>query len=197
MRHAAVGVLLLASISLGPASCQSSDEPEMAAEVATPTPSTHNATIGAKSMAIADGEVYLGGQPTQADLIAAVHYPGVRSVLDLRRESENRGFNEVGALGELEVAYECVPFGGPDELTDEVLDQSLAVIRTAPRPLVVHCASGNRVGAVWMAYRMLDDGYSHEQALAEARQAGLRNEEFIPVVVDYVARRRPARAPGK
>jgi len=70
------------------------------------------------------------------------------------------------------------------------------VIKDAPRPLVVHCASGNRVGAVWMALRMLNDGYTEAAALSEARQVGLRDDAFIPIVIDYVQRRRAESRPG-
>ncbi len=193
MRHVLVECVLLAVAAASLVGCETtSASRERADAAAAANHGVQSASLGAHDMALADGKVYLGGQPSRADLAAAARYPGIESVLDLRRESENRGFDEAAELDRLDIEYENVPVGGPDQLTDEALDESLRIIRTSEKPLLVHCASGNRVGAVWMAWRMLEDGYTAERAEAEARLAGLRNDEFIPVVLDYVQRRRAA-----
>ncbi len=190
MRVFSVCIVLLLAAALTLVACQFTNG-EPSAEATSGMHQVQAATLGAQPMTLADKNVYLGAQPTRADFAAAARYPGIRTVLDLRRESENRGFDEARQLNELDVEYQNVPCGGPEQLTDEVLDRSLHVIETGQRPLLVHCASGNRVGAVWMAWRMLKNGYSEERALAEAREVGLRNDGFIPVVLDYVQRHRP------
>jgi len=37
---------------------------------------------------------------------------------------------------------------------------------------VFHCRSATRVGLIWMLYRMVQQGWSREQAEAELRAAG-------------------------
>lgn len=181
-------VLLLAA-ALIPCSCRTAQD-DAEAKAAAMTHQVQPSHLGAMHMTLADGDVYLGGQPSRADLTAGARYPGIRTVLSLRRDAESKGFDESATLSDLGVTYQNVPFGSPDQLTDQVFSESLNVIKDAPRPLVVHCASGNRVGAIWMAHRMLNNGYTEAAALSEARQVGLRNDEFIPVVLDYVQRRR-------
>ncbi len=195
MRHQLSGSVLLLTAALVPCSCRTAPD-EAAVKAAAMTHQAQPSHVGSVPMTLADGEVYLGGQPSRADLAAAALYPGIRSVLNLRHDVEPKGFDEAAALSDLGVAYENVPFGSPDQLTDQVFDESLNVIEEAPRPLLVHCASGNRVGAIWMAHRMLNDAYTEQAALSEARQVGLRNDEFIPIVIDYVQRRRAERGPG-
>lgn len=190
MRHTLSGSVLLLIAALLPCACQTAQD-EAAAKAATPH-QVQPSNLGTMHMTLADGDVYLGAQPTQADLAAAARYPGIKSVLNLRREGELKSFDEAATLNDLGVAYENVPVGGPDQLTDQALDESINSIEHAPRPLLLHCASGNRAGAIWMAYRMLADGYSQDRALEEARQVGLHSDGFIPVVVDYVNRRQAA-----
>ena len=88
------------------------------------------------------------------------------------------------------MAYANPGFQGPDQLTDTVLDESLALLRDADRPLLMHCASANRTGAVWLAHRVLDGGLSVDQALIEARTVGLRSPAYEARVLEYVTRHR-------
>lgn len=74
-------------------------------------------------------------------------------------------------------------------MTDEVLDRARAELKAAPRPILMHCASANRVGAVWLPYRVLDGGLSWDDAVAEAKVVGLRSAELEAKARDYVERR--------
>jgi protein tyrosine phosphatase (PTP) superfamily phosphohydrolase (DUF442 family) len=135
------------------------------------------------------GVVWLAGQPSPEDFALAKER-GVRTVLNLRHESEIRGFEEPLVVTELGMRYVSLPWNGPDELTDDVFDRARAVLDTAERPLLLHCGSANRVGAVWIPWRVLDCGLSVEDALAEARTIGLRTPEYQQKALEYVARRR-------
>ena len=55
---------------------------------------------------------------------------------------------------------------------------------------MLHCASGNRVGAVWLAYRVLDEGLEPGAALEEARTIGLRSAGYEERALEYVRARR-------
>jgi protein tyrosine phosphatase (PTP) superfamily phosphohydrolase (DUF442 family) len=83
-----------------------------------------------------------------------------------------------------------IPWNGPGELSDEIFDAARDQLRGAARPLFLHCGSGNRVGAVWIPYRVLDQGVELEAAVAEAKVVGLKTPEFEAKARDYVARRR-------
>ena len=56
--------------------------------------------------------------------------------------------------------------------------------------MLIHCTAAIRVGAFWMARRIVRDGLSYDAALEEARRVGLQNaphlEEFVK---GYVAAR--------
>ena len=54
--------------------------------------------------------------------------------------------------------------------------------------MLVHCFSAGRVGATWLAHRVLDDGLTVEAAVAEAKTIGLKKEDFIAKATDYVQR---------
>jgi len=134
------------------------------------------------------GGVFLASQPGPEDF-AAVKACGVRTVINLRRDSELRDFDEKQAVETQGMTYISLPFGSPAEMTDEVLDRARAELKAAPRPILMHCASANRVGAVWLPYRVLDGGLSWDDAVAEAKVVGLRSAELEAKARDYVERR--------
>jgi protein tyrosine phosphatase (PTP) superfamily phosphohydrolase (DUF442 family) len=61
-------------------------------------------------------------------------------------------------------------------------------LKTVERPLLFHCASANRVGALWLPYRVLDNGITYDAALAEAKQVGLRAPGMETKAKDYIER---------
>ena len=74
--------------------------------------------------------------------------------------------------------------GSTSTLSQNVAQRSVAVlpflaqggalaIEDAQTPVLVHCASGNRVGALWTTYR-LSKGINSEIAFEEGRAAGMR-----------------------
>ena len=120
------------------------------------------------------GGILVAGQPTAADL-ALARDKGIHRVINLRHASEPAGFDEPAEAARLGLEYISLPWSGPDELTDSVFDEVRQLLRESPRPLLFHCASGNRVAAVWLPWRVLDEGADWDSALAEARQLGLRS----------------------
>lgn len=81
--------------------------------------------------------------------------------------------------------YYSAPFGRPHTLSPEKLDRARRLLREAPRPLLLHCASADRVGAVWLAWRVMDTGATWAQAMKEARTVGLRTDGYIRAVKAY------------
>ena len=85
--------------------------------------------------------------------------------------------------------YHNPAVAGVDGLTDELLDEVRDLLRTAERPILLHCASANRVGAVWLAHRVLDGGISMDDALAEAKTVGLKSPALEQRARQYIANR--------
>ena len=135
-------------------------------------------------------DIRIAGQPSAAEL-AAADAAGVRTVINLRRPDEPAGYDEAAEARRLGLEYKTLPFG-PAELNDAIFDEARALLRSAQKPVLFHCASGNRAAAVWLPWRVLDDGASYEHALAEAKQSGLRSPEFEQKARDYIERHRRA-----
>ena len=71
---------------------------------------------------------------------------------------------------------------------EESLDNFLkAVSDRSNQPVYIHCASANRVGAVWMIKRALQDGWPVEKAQQEAEAIGLSNAGLKAFAAEYIA----------
>jgi uncharacterized protein (TIGR01244 family) len=149
------------------------------------------AELGATAPVHSVGNVYLAGQPSQDDL-AELAARGIRTVVTLRKPEE-LDWDEEAAVEAAGMDFVAVPFDGHEELTDDVFEQVRQVLaENADEPLVLHCGRANRVGAVWMVHRVLDDGLGIEAALEEAQAIGLRTPEYIEKAKDYIRREQGA-----
>lgn len=145
-------------------------------------------TCGTIKQIHAVDDLYLASQPSAEDY-KALKDLGIKTVIDLRLEQENRGFNEKETIESLGMAYVALPWNGADQLTDEKLDTMRKLLREAERPLLMKCGSSNRVGAGWLAYRVLDQGVAVETALAEAKVVGMRTPAFETITLAYIKAR--------
>ncbi len=134
-------------------------------------------------------DIYLAGQPTAEDF-QEFKKRGVKSVLNLRTKDE-MDFDEAKTLKNLGLEYHHIPIASPDSLTDENFDKLRKLLNEKEqRPLVLHCASANRVGAVWLAHRVLDGGLTYEAALAEAKTVGLKAPAMEAKAKEYIAKQK-------
>ena len=124
-----------------------------------------------------------GGQPDAHDL-AALRAQGVRTVIDLRGTGEDRGFDEAAEAARLGMAYVALPVAGKDEVTPARADALQALLDRHGDGVLVHCASGNRAGAL-LALAAARSGMPADDALAFGRKAGLTSLE--PVVAAQLA----------
>jgi uncharacterized protein (TIGR01244 family) len=137
------------------------------------------------------GHVFLAGQPSEQDF-SAIAERGVKTIVTLRKPEE-LDWNEEAAVRNAGMEFVAIPFGGPDELTDDVFRRVLETLREhGDEPLVLHCGRANRVGAVWMVHRVLEDGLGVDEALAEATEAGLRTPEYAEKAQDFIRRAQAA-----
>jgi protein tyrosine phosphatase (PTP) superfamily phosphohydrolase (DUF442 family) len=131
--------------------------------------------------------VLTGGQPSAANL-QRLRAAGGAMVLDLCDPMEPRSFDEAALVRGLGMKYVNVPVG-TGTLTDQTIDRILAVLRQAGEELVlVHCASGNRVGGALIPFFMLDQGWEEEDAVDQAMRVGLRSAELLHWGIDYTRR---------
>jgi protein tyrosine/serine phosphatase len=56
-------------------------------------------------------------------------------------------------------------------------------------PMLINCASANRVGAFMMIFRVLEQGWPEDKALEEAVKIGLRGDELKKFTRNYIAQR--------
>ena len=134
------------------------------------------------------GDLYLAGAPTPGD------YPllkdlGIMTVLNIRHDKETPDVDDAALVEAQGMTYVHLPWSGAAELTDEKLDAMREVLRDAERPILFHCGSANRVGAGYLAYRVLDEGVDVDTALAEAKTFGLRTAAYELIALDYIERR--------
>ena len=132
-------------------------------------------------------DIYLAGQPSIEDF-AEFKKRGVKSVLNVRMKEE-QDFDEAKTIKSLGLEYHHIPVAGPDALTDENFDKIRKLLNTKEeRPLLFHCASANRVGAVWLAHRVLDGGLTYDAALAEAKTVGLKAPALEAKAKEYIGK---------
>jgi uncharacterized protein (TIGR01244 family) len=133
------------------------------------------------------GGVFLASQPKPDDF-AQAKKGGVKTVINLRHAKEIKDFDEKQVVEAEGLTYIALPWNGPDELTDDIFDKSRELLKTAQRPILLHCAAANRVGAVWLPHRVLDGGLSWDAALAEAKIVGLKSADYEAKAKDYIQR---------
>jgi uncharacterized protein (TIGR01244 family) len=178
--------------STGPSPSETTNAGAVAPESAVTTPAELcEAQLGAAEPVHSVGNIYLAGQPQQHELDELAER-GIKTVVSLRKPEE-LDWDEKAAVEATGMQYVAIPFDGPEELTDEVFDRVRDVLgEKRDEPLVLHCGRANRVGAVWMVHRVLNDGVGIDQALEEAKTAGLRTPEYIDKAQDYIRRAQSA-----
>lgn len=121
-----------------------------------------------------DAGLYRGAQPGKGGLerLAAL---GVKTVINLR-DDDRRAADEEREARALGMRYFNVPISRAGRPSEERIRELFEIV-DAPgnQPVFVHCKRGaDRTGAFVAAYRITHDGWTGEQALAEAEAFGMR-----------------------
>ena len=116
-----------------------------------------------------------GGQPeaTTWEQLAA---RGVTTVINLRPRAELGARDEAAEVLAAGLAYREITVAGAHELTEAKARELWTQLEGAQGGVLVHCASGNRVGAL-LALGAATAGVAPEQALQFGRSAGLTGLE--------------------
>lgn len=120
---------------------------------------------------------YAGGY-VSPEALEQVRAQGITHVIDMLPNNEHGGFDEAGMAAELGLFYAHLPIQGGYDMTREnaqALDRLLSEAGDAP--VLVHCMSGNRVGALFALRAAWVQGLPAAEALQVGRRYGLTKME--------------------
>ena len=117
--------------------------------------------------------VYTSGQPSEEGF-SKLSSMGIKTVINVLPENQCVP-NEGELVRANNMTYRSVPFH-LSGFKKHTMEHFAEVLKRADKPVLIHCATGNHVGGLWFAYRLLEQNIPLEQALAEARKIGMRPE---------------------
>jgi uncharacterized protein (TIGR01244 family) len=159
--------------------------------VATATAQQKTTRPGISNFTRVDAVVACGGA-TETSALEGLKADGVKTVINLRQATEKgANIDENRARAEaLGLKYIHIPFNGAAPET-KTFDAFLAsVADTSNQPVYIHCASAQRVGAVWLAKRVLQDGWPVDKASEEAKLIGLTSAPLQQFALKYIEERK-------
>lgn len=131
-----------------------------------------------------DSQTLIGGQPDR-DQLRQAREAGIKTVVNLRGVEEFNEFDARKAASDLGLLYIHIPIAGTDDLNRQTLEAfDQAVAAAGDEPALYHCASGNRVGAMFALRAGILNGKSPEDAVEVGRRHGLTGLE--PVVMELL-----------
>ncbi len=128
----------------------------------------------------------LSGQP-QPDDFQNLAKDGFETVITLRTPGEI-SWDEKEVVESAGMKFVALPFRDPNDLTDDVFEKCREILRD-DKGVCLHCASSNRVGAIWLVHRVMDGRMAVKQARTEAAKVGLRSEAYEQKALDYLRRK--------
>ncbi len=167
IRMGVLGVLLTVILAGSIATAETEPVPESAPLVAIP------------NVARPVPGVLTGGQPTRDQLEEAAA-AGYKTVVNLRPLSEDGAWDETEFVTQLGMGFIHLPISGIQDVNRENAAALRKILRDPEvQPVMIHCASGNRVGALFAVGASLFDGASLDEALELGRSAGLTRLEAM------------------
>lgn len=121
-------------------------------------------------------DVLTGGQPAQDDW-RALAGQGVTTVVNLRPREELPHRDEAAEVEAAGLRYHAIPVANAGDLTGAKARELWSLLQQADGKVLVHCASGNRVGALLALAAAQAGGHAPEQALELGKRAGLGSAE--------------------
>jgi uncharacterized protein (TIGR01244 family) len=146
-------------------------------------------TSGLPNASVAKPGLVAAGRPSP-EAVASLKARGFRTVIDLRTPSEPGFAEEKAAVEAQGLRYVNVPVAGGAFSGKDVDAVKAALEQAQDGPILLHCASSNRVGAVWAVLRARE-GLPVDEAMKEGARVGLTS----PALAD-AARRVATEAPS-
>lgn len=124
-----------------------------------------------------DSRLHVSAQPS-AEALVKLPAAGVRTVINLRPASETPDLDEKSVVEKAGMNYRSLPIAGAAGLTKEnVAEFDRMLTGAGEGKVLMHCASGNRVGAMMALRARWIQGKSPEEALAIGKSSGLKGLE--------------------
>jgi len=120
--------------------------------------------------------LFTAGQPA-ADDWTAIAARGVGIVIGLRAPGELKDRDEAAEVRAAGMRYIAIPVAGAGGIDDANANTLRAALDAADGPVLVHCASGNRVGGLLALMQARSGAMTTEQALEFGRSAGMTSTE--------------------
>lgn len=121
-------------------------------------------------------DLLASGMPNESDLENAAK-KGIKTVINLCPVEETPT-TEVGQVQSLGMNYINIPIKGAKDLTPEAARQLASITDDCNNhPMLVHCRSANRVGALFALKAFWIDKKSEQEAIEYGKSAGLSKLE--------------------
>jgi tyrosine-protein phosphatase SIW14 len=129
-------------------------------------------------------QYYRGAQPTGREF-ADLKSLGVKLVIDLAREGDKNEASNVEAVG---MRFVRIPLSTTDAPPKAAIDEFLRLVNDpANQPVYVHCMGGrHRTGALTAVYRMVQDGWTADQAFSEMKRYRFGADFLHPELKKFV-----------
>ena len=184
-RVPALLVILLAGATAGALALSPAAFAAPAAGVQTANLQAEEGPEGVRNYTRVDATVACAGA-TPPEAMAVLRERGFNAVINFRTAGENGATVDAGraAAEAAGLKYVHIPFRQPSA---EIVESFLAAVaEPANQPIYIHCGSANRVGAMWLIKRVQQDGYSIDDAVAEAEAIGLRSAALKEFALGYL-----------
>jgi protein tyrosine/serine phosphatase len=143
---------------------------------------------------VEDGLVFRAAQLNGSRLASLLETYGIKSVINLRGENHGSVWyeDEIAVTASHGVSHFDVRMSALNEPSDELVAQLIETLRLAPRPILIHCASGSdRTGLASALYEKFIERRSTDVA---SRQISFRYGHFPwlgnrSVAMDHTFRR--------
>lgn len=167
-------LLIAAAIALLPAGCVSVRQ--ISVETPAPVPvALPAATPSGVALLQPTPDLLVAGQPATDDW-QALAAAGVRTVINLRPAAEMQGRDERAEVAAAGLRYVELPIAGAGDINADNARKLAELLGQADGPVLVHCASGNRVGGL-LAVAKAQAGMPAGEALEFGRSAGMKSSE--------------------
>ena len=135
------------------------------------------------------GDIAISGQPS-APQLGEIKNAGFQTIITVRR-SDEIDWNEAAEVTSRGLRFGQFP-SSPETIEVSLLARIRSMIESSPKPVLLHCASGNRASIVW---GMLEAGKRPDAEILEiAESAGLK-AKYRPLLEDYLEKH--ARGEGR
>jgi len=123
--------------------------------------------------------LYRGGQPKKKDGIKKLADLGIKTIVNLRGESDETKAEESEAKS-LGMQFFNIPMSSAGRPTEEQVKRIFEIVESKENgPVFIHCRRGSdRTGVIVAIFRIKFDGWTDDQALAEAKRYGMGFIQF-------------------